>query len=80
MSRLAMVKGNFCPACTSTGGRVITVWKRIARYGSTTTTLLTISRGVDLPYGAPFTFSFYTYHETVRFVGQCSGAFYRIGD
>ena len=32
-----------------------------------------------LPYGEPFTFRFFTYHETVTFYG-CSGALYRIGD
>ena len=38
---------------------------------------------VQMTYGEPFTFQFYTYHEKVRLeglLGGCQGALYRIGD
>ena len=38
------------------------------------------SRRVYLPYGELFTFSFFTYHEEVYFIGRCDGNLYRIGD
>ena len=37
---------------------------------------------VSMPYGEPFTFHFYSYHERVvpYFGFECEGALYRVGD
>ena len=37
---------------------------------------------VEVPYGEPFTFSFFTYHKRVDFIGNysCEGSLYRVGD